>query len=291
MKKQIIDTHVHIWNLQKARYQWLEGDTSILNRTYQLEELLPEMERTPVAAGVLVQAANHIADTDLMLEAARAHDCIAGVVGWLPLADPVQTAQLLETRFLREPYFKGVRHLIHNEADPAWLLQPAVLESLRILALYNIPYDVVGIHDEHLQTAITVAEKIPSLRLVLDHLNQPPIKDRQRFGTWGELMKQAAANGNVYAKISGLGTASGHPEAWAADDILPYVRYALETFGADRCFLGGDWPVSKLAGSYARHWEMYTGIINGLLRGPEAAQVFYGNAARFYNVEVAIVQH
>lgn len=284
VKKNIIDTHIHIWDLENGRYEWLDGDTSILNRTHLLDELLPEMAGTPVASGILVQAANNMADTELMLNAAGNNGQITGVVGWLPLTDPVQTGILLEEKFLKEPYFKGVRHLIHNEADPEWLLQATVMESLGILASYNIPYDVVGIHDGHLKTAIRVSEKIPSLKLVLDHLNQPPIQHQQQFGSWGELMKDISSNRNVHAKISGLGTASGNSSRWQAADILPYINYALETFGADRCLLGGDWPVSKLAGSYAKHWEVYTGIINSLLTGADAENVYWMNASRFYDL-------
>lgn len=284
MKKNIIDTHIHIWNLEKVRYEWLEGDTSGLNRTYLLDELLPEMDATPVASGILVQAANNPEDTELMLEAARNNHEIVGVVGWLPLTDPGKTQRLLEERFLKEPYFKGVRHLIHHEPDPRWLLQENVLDSLEILVSYQIPYDIVGITNDHLGTAIRVSEKIPSLRMVLDHLNQPPIKAGHRFGKWGELLKEMAANGNVYAKISGLGTASGDPVAWTANNISPYMGYALEVFGADRCFLGGDWPVSTLAGSYVMHWERYTGIIDTLLNNEDAEKVYHTNAARFYNL-------
>lgn len=285
MKKNIIDTHIHIWDLENGRYEWLDGDTSILNRTHLLDELLPAMAGTPVASGILVQAANNIGDTELMLTAAGNNESITGVVGWLPLTDPVRTGALLEERFLKEPYFKGVRHLIHNETNPEWLLQATVIESLGILAAYNIPYDIVGIHDGHLKTAIQVAEKVPSLRMILDHLNQPPIQHRQQFGSWGGLMKDISSNSNVYAKISGLGTASGNPAGWQAEDVLPCIAYALETFGADRCLLGGDWPVSKLAGSYGKHWEAYTGIINRLLTGADAENVFWRNASRFYDLQ------
>lgn len=286
MKKNIIDTHIHAWNLERARYAWLDGDASILNRTYYVEELLPEMKNTPVAGGIMVQAANNPEDTDIMLEAARKHTEIIGVVGWLPLTEPEKVEQLLGERFLNEPYFKGVRHLIHNEPDPQWLLQPNVMESLKILAAHNIPYDIVGINDEHLKTAIKVSEKNPSLRLVLDHLNQPPIQSGVRFGTWGQLMKEIAGNNNIYAKISGLGTASGNPAGWTVDEITPYVEYVLETFGTDRCFMGGDWPVSLLAGSYSMHWERYKGIIHKLLNADESEKVFRKNAAYFYKVNI-----
>lgn len=287
MKKNIIDTHIHIWDLQKGRYKWLDGDTSILNRTYKIEELLPEMARTPVAAGVLVQAANTLEDTELMLETARRHEEIIGIVGWLPLQEPKKTEALLQDRVLKEPYFKGVRHLIHNEQYPQWLLQPTVLESLGILAAYNIPFDVVGINEGHLRTAIRVGEKIPALRMVLDHLNQPPVKADEQFDTWGSLMKEISYNGNVYAKISGLGTASGNFRGWTADDITPCISYVLTEFGTSRCFCGGDWPVSTLAGSYSMHWERYIGVINNLLSEEEAEKVFFKNAAAFYNLSLA----
>lgn len=287
MEKHIIDTHIHIWNLERGRYEWLDGDTSILNRTYEIEELLPEMAKTPVASGILVQAANNLEDTDLMLETARQHEEIIGVVGWLPLLDTKRTDALLKERFLKEPYFKGVRHLIHNEQDPQWLLQPDVLESLEILATYNIPFDIVGINDDHLKTAIRVAERIPDLRMVLDHLNQPPVKAGEQFGTWGSLMKDIASNSKVYAKISGLGTASGNFTGWTADDITPCISYVLTKFGTNRCFCGGDWPVSTLAGSYSMHWERYIRIINNLLSEEEAEKVFYKNAGAFYNLGIA----
>lgn len=284
MKKYIMDTHIHIWNLEKVRYEWLDGDTSILNRTYMFEELLPEMDASPVASGILVQAANNLEDTDLMLNTARHHREIAGIVGWLPLKDPDSVQALLKERFLQEPYFKGVRHLIHNESDPKWLLQPEVIQSLSILAFHNIPFDVVGINDDHLRTAILLGEKIPSLRMVLDHLNQPPIPSAQRFGTWGVLMKEIATNANIYAKISGLGTASGNPAGWTAADISPCIAYALDVLGTDRCFCGGDWPVSTLAGSYTKHWEQYTQVIDALLNNEDARKLYYNNASRFYNI-------
>ena len=96
-------------------------------------------------------------DTDLMLETAYKTEWISGVVCWLPLMDTRATQQLLEERYLKEKYFKGVRHQIHDEKDPKWLLQPAVIESLKILAAHDIPYDVVAVLPAHIETAIEVA--------------------------------------------------------------------------------------------------------------------------------------
>ena len=91
MSIPIIDTHVHIWDLIKVHYSWLQGDESILARNYLPDELYPQLSKVNVTSAVLVQAANNLEDTDLMLSAAAQNDWINGVVGWVPLEDPSKT--------------------------------------------------------------------------------------------------------------------------------------------------------------------------------------------------------
>ena len=281
---KIIDTHVHVWDLEKADYPWLTNDDSILNRTWRIEEIENERIEAGITAGVLVQASGNLEDTDLMLDTARRTDWISGVVAWLPLMDPKATQTLLEERFLQEKYFKGVRHQIHDEKDPNWLLQPEVIESLKILSSYQVPYDVVGIRPEHIETVLKVATQVPGLRMVFDHLNWPPIPTKEKFGRWGELMKKAAQHKNLYAKISGLGTSSGNFQNRTADDIKPYVQFVLQHFGTDRCFCGGDWPISMLAGNYVQTWQITKDMLSSLLDDTEKTKVLFINANEFYNL-------
>ena len=281
---RMTDTHVHIWDLDRGEYPWLKGDESILNRSYGLEELEDTRIAAGITEGVLVQAANNTGDTDRMLQAAAAHGWISGVVGWLPLQDPESTARILETGYGRNPYFKGVRHLIHNEADPRWLLQDGVVESLRLLVERDLPYDLVGVAPVHIRTALELADRLPGLRMVFDHLNQPPIAVKEKYGEWGELMKEAAGHRNFYMKISGLGTASQQSRNWKAEDLQPYIWHTLLHFGEDRCFCGGDWPVCLLAGSYGDTWTAYREIIGKLLGKEGNEKLFYRNAERFYSL-------
>lgn len=283
---QIVDTHIHSWNFKKARYSWLEGDTSILNRTYSLNELEEERKKTDVKYGVLVQAANNLEDTNWMLEVAEHTDWIKGVVGWLPLENPEECEKVLTEKYLKNPYFKGVRHLIHDEKDPQWLLQDQVIQSLRILAKNNIPYDVVGVLSAHIKTAIEVAEKVPELKMVFDHLNQPPIQKNLKYGKWGELMQQASEYPNFFVKISGMGTTSGKLHSWGVNDILLYIEFVLKHFGPQRCFCGGDWPVSLLVGSYSYSWKQYKESLKQLLTEKEMEMVMNKNANEFYNLNL-----
>ena len=275
----IIDTHIHVWHFDRARYSWLDNNQTILRKNYTIEEIEADRLASGITGGVLVQAAGNMEDTAWMLETAERTPWLSGVVGWLPLTDPAATGRLLENR---NPLLKGVRHLIHDEADPRWLLQDTVIESLRLLEAAGLTYDIVGVLPTHIETALCVAERVPGLKMVFDHLNQPPIG--AAFGEWGRLMKAASEHPAFYAKVSGLGTAAHLGNAWSAKDILPYVEFVLEHFGEDRCFCGGDWPVCLLAGPYIRTWQIYREVLTLVLGKEGQEKVLNDNARNFYQL-------
>ncbi len=285
MARRIIDTHVHIWDLENIRYPWLDGDQTILNRSYTIQELEPARLEAGITGGVFVQAADSYEDADYMLAMCETTPWMKGAVCWMPLTDPIEMESILMEKYLKNSYFKGVRHLIHFDPDPKWMLQDTVIESLRILAKKNIPYDIVGILPEHIETLLRVAEKVPELPMVFDHLNQPPISTNERFGRWGELMLEAASHHNFWIKISGLGTVTKKTEGqWDASTLRPYVEFCLNHFGEDRAFCGGDWPVSLLAAGYAHTWRTYIALLEELLNPEAQEKVFCENAERFYHL-------
>lgn len=283
MIKEVFDTHVHIWNLQKSPYSWLQDAPLLLQKSYSLEELDVPRLAANVTAGILVQADNTYADTRLMLEASKEYSWIKGVVGWLPLMDPELTETLIEKEWSMERRLVGVRHLIHNESSTKWLLQTPVLESLAILAKHAIPFEAVAVLPEHLETAIEVSGRIPSLKIVLDHLSQPPIRRGEKFGEWGKLMKVASAKNVFHAKLSGLGTTAG-TEMFTEKNIEPYIQFIVEHFGVDRIFCGGDWPVSLLGKDYVTTWNIYKNVLRDFLTDSDCNNVLYKNAVKFYNI-------
>ena len=138
-----IDAHQHFWDLERVEYPWLTPDLAQIHRTFEPAELEPLLDATGIARTVLVQAANSFEDTGYMLEQADRHPWIAGVVGWLPLLEPGVTESALE-RYARQPTLRGVRHLVHNEPYPAWLLRAPVATSLALWAERRTGYDVLA---------------------------------------------------------------------------------------------------------------------------------------------------
>lgn len=275
-----IDAHQHFWNMSKTDYPWLVPAYGPIYAGFYPRDLEPQLRAAGIDKTVLVQSMDSFEDTVAMLTQAEDFDWIGAVVGWVPLLDHAAERRALE-RYSRNPKFKGIRHLIHEEKDPDWVVQPAVIEGLKILADYGMSFDVVAVFPNHLKHVPTLAEQIPNLTLIIDHLAKPPIKDKQ-MGAWAEQITAAAQYPNVYAKVSGLNTAADWA-SWSAADLKPYIDFAIEKFGAERLLFGSDWPVAILAGDYAKVWAETNAALAGRAQA-EIDAILGGAAAKAYRL-------
>jgi L-fuconolactonase len=281
-----IDAHQHLWTVEEGDlgdYQWLDSEAvAPIRRTFVEADLEPQLLAAGVDRTVMVQSANSAADTAAMVAVADRWDRVAGIVGWAPLLDPQAVASTVEA-WTDEPRIVGVRHLINDEPDPDWIMQPSVLESLALLSDARLTYDVIGVVPRHLEHAATIAARLPDLNIVLDHLGSPPIRS-EGWEPWATLMARAAEHPRVFVKVSGLGTCADWAD-WQPADLQRYVDWAVECFGTERLLFGGDWPVSTLAGGYARMWEGTQVLLAGLTEA-ERARVLGGTAIEVYRLAV-----
>ncbi|GAC1509393.1 MAG: amidohydrolase family protein [Chloroflexota bacterium] len=277
-----VDAHQHFWNLGLVEYPWLTSEYPALLRTFEPLDLEPSLRSAGIDYTVLVQAANSSADTDYMLQQADMHSWIGAVVGWVPLLEPREADRALD-RLLQRSAFRGVRHLIHEEPDPNWIVQVRAIEGLRVLAEHAVPFDFVAVFPHHLEHIPALVERIPGLTIIIDHLAKPPIKTGE-IEAWAGQLATVAQYPNVYAKISGLNTAA-RPGDWTAGDIKPYVEVAIDCFGVDRLMYGSDWPYATLHGDdYPRVWTATNEVLEGH-SSEEIDALLGGTASRVYNIE------
>jgi L-fuconolactonase len=282
-----IDAHQHFWDTSRVPLPWLPPDTPIAG-PYAPEDLEPLLEAAGVERTILVQSACSDADTNVMLEHAARHDWIAGVVAWLPLGSPAQTAVRL-AELEGERKLRGVRHLIHDEPDAHWIMQADVLESLELLVAHELVLELPAVYPRHLGDVPALAQALPELTIVIDHLGKPPSR-AAGFDDWTRLLKQTAAYPNVAAKISGLNTALTRRD-WSAADFAPAVRVAVDAFGPERLMCGSDWPVALLNGDYERVWRETRRALDAIAP-TDQAQMLTGTACRLYRLaEVPVGAH
>ncbi|HEY8719057.1 amidohydrolase family protein [Pengzhenrongella sp.] len=282
---RLVDAHLHVWNPATASYPWLTPDLTVLDRAFAMADAEPDLSELGAQAVVLVQAADNLADTANLFAQAARDPRVAGVVAWVPLDRPDEAARLLDDWRDSPAPVVGVRHLIHREPDPDWLIGPAVADGLELLAARGLSFDVCAENPALLAHVPVLAARHPGLRLVVDHLAKPPLAAlrsgrRTAWREWCALITDAAAAPGVVAKISGLNTAAG--PGWEVGDLRPAVEHALEVFGPDRLMVGSDWPFALLEATSYRHAFAAVLAIAGELEPGARDAVLAGTAERTY---------
>ncbi|MGW7413599.1 amidohydrolase family protein [Streptomyces sp. NPDC054863] len=282
VESRVVDAHHHVWDLSVRDQDWITGpELAPIRRDFLVPDLAVEAAAAGVSATVLVQTVTVAAETPEFLALAEAHELIAGVVGWTDLTAPDVTDRLAGLRSLPGGEFLvGIRHQVQAEPDPDWLLRPDVRRGLAAVADAGLAHDLV-ITPGQLPTATKAARALPGLSFVLDHLGKPPVA-LGALEPWASAVRELAALPNVTCKLSGLVTEANW-QHWTVSDLRPYAEVVLEAFGPSRVMYGSDWPVCRLASSYAQVLDVARELTLGLSPA-ERAEVFAGTAERVYGL-------
>ena len=278
----LIDAHFHVWQIARGDYGWLDAGAnpalSPICRDVAISDWQAQAATFDITGGVLVQAAPTEAETQFLLEQAALNPGVRGVVGWVDwlAADVAERIEVLA----RQPKLKGLRPMLQDIADPAWVLQRALEPALRAMVACDLVFDSL-VQPRHLPHLATLAARHPDLRIVIDHGGKPEIASAQ-WQPWAGDMERLATTTGVLCKLSGLLTEAGPNQATHA--VRRYGHHLLACFGAPRLLWGSDWPVLELAASYGDWWTETANLLSGCSAGERAA-VLGGNAARLYRLK------
>ena len=275
-----IDAHQHFWRPSRGDYGWLTPQAHpAICRKFLPADLEPLLLDAGIERTVLVQAAATVAETEYLLALAAETPFVAGVVGWADLEARNAAQQI--AALAQQSKLVGLRPMLQDLDDDAWISRPAVETSLDAVEAEGLRFDalVTPRHVPHLARCLSAR---PGLRAVIDHAAKPDIAGRALDG-WATQMRAIAADTGAYCKLSGLVTETGGK--WTEEDLKPYVDVLLEAFGPARLMWGSDWPVVNEAGGYAAWHSAAWALAEGCSRDERdlifggAAQAFYGLAA------------
>lgn len=270
-----IDAHQHFWRIARGDYGWLTPALGPIHRDFAPADLAPLLKAARIDRTILVQAAPTIAETEYMLALAARAPFVAGVVGWVDFEAPDAPVEI--ARLAADPLLVGLRPMIHDIPDPAWILRPSLRPALEAMLAHCLTFDAL-VRPPHLANLLAFAKAHPELPIVVDHGAKPEIA-RGVLDPWRDDMAALAMLPNVSCKLSGLVTEAGTD--WNMARLRPCVAHLLACFGADRLIFGSDWPVALLASDYAR-WVETAETLTAHLDTDDRAAIFGGNAARVY---------
>lgn len=273
-----IDAHQHFWKYSPSEYPWIQPEWSI-RRDFLPVDLARELEALPIDGCIAVQARQSLEESRWLLSLAEQSTLIRGVVGWVDLRSDDVVHQLEE--FADHPKFVGVRHVVQDEPDDAFLLREDFQRGLSKLVEFGLTYDIL-IYPRQLPSAIRLVESFPHQPFVLDHIAKPPIKD-QVLEPWARLIRELASFPNVSCKLSGMITEADW-SGWRTEHFRSYCEVVIDCFGSDRLMFGSDWPVLLLAGRYDQVHALASEAVSSW--SAEAREKFFlHNAVRFYGLE------
>jgi L-fuconolactonase len=270
-----IDAHHHLWSLARGDYGWLTPDLAPIYRDFAMPDLAPHLAAAGIGGTILVQAAPTEAETRFLLDIAEAAHEVRGVVGWsdFDAADGAARIDALAARKL----LVGLRPMVQDLDDDAWLLRPALAPLLAAMAKAGLVFDAL-VKPRHLPRLTQIVDRHPDLSFVLDHCGKPDIAAGD-IATWQRDIAVLAERPNIVCKLSGLVT-EARPD-WQIADLRPVVDHVCACFSPRRMLWGSDWPVLNLAADYAR-WLAAAETLLKDLSADEKAAVFGGTAARVY---------
>jgi L-fuconolactonase len=273
-----IDAHVHFWKYDKKRDAWITDEMKVLQKHYLPEQLSLTLKRNGVTGVVAVQADQSEGETAFLVELAKTHDIIKGVVGWVDLK-----SEQLENRleyFAQYPIIKGWRHIVQSEPDD-FLLQEDFQRGIRALLSHHFTYDILIYHYQ-LPAVLEFVSKFPEQQLVLDHCGKPGIREGE-IAKWKKNIQELAKSPNVYCKLSGLFTEANW-SSWNPGDFYPYLDTVFEYFGVERLLFGSDWPVILLSGMYVQ-WKSLLEKYMEKYAPKDKDKVFGLNTVNFYGLD------
>ena len=269
----IIDTHIHLFDISRPQgVPWPPKNSPIYKSS------LPDGYRKltapfGVTGAIAVECSPWPADNEWVLNIARDTPIIVGTIGNLEPATPDFGKQL--ERLHKNPLFRGIRYgnLWGRDLGSA-ISKPEFVAGLKLLADADLTLDTANPNPALMRSAMHVTDRVPNLRIVLDHLPQLKISEDAD-------LRSLAARPNVFAKISGI--------VRRVDGRVPldvsFYRDRLDriwnVFGPDRLLFGSDWPNSAQWATYPQVFQ----LAHDFLASKDAAsaeKIYWKNSVQAY---------
>lgn len=295
---QVVDPHIHLWDLKGHRYPWLEepgtsfvGDAQDLKHDYLIGDLLGEASPIEILKLVHVDAnhdpADPVEETRWLQSVAdnEGHGKPNAIVAGADLsAENVQEVLEGHAAFANT---RGIRQILNVHHEPLYdyvgrhyMREPQWRKNFGLLKTHSMSFDL-QLYPSQMNEAVELAREHHDTQFIVNHAGM--FVDRRSvagYRQWRDGMRALAQCPNVAVKISGLAM---FDHQWSVESFRPYVLETIDTFGTDRAMFASNFPVDRLFATYAGLWNAYAAIVSDASASQKDA-LFKGNAERIYRI-------
>ena len=295
-KRQIIDAHHHLWDLDACHYPWLMargvrrffGDPTPIQKNYLVADLLEDASDYELQGSVHIQVG--VAEGDELRETAWLQETgdNLGLPSVIVAYCALEKANAIEQVEKQKQYsrLRGLRQIVGRSSEEdastgsaALLADQRWQENLAAIGELELSFDLQLIPQQVPRVAEVIAAT-PGTRFAICHCGSPWDQSEKGLAAWRDGMRLLASLPNTVCKISGLGM---FDHDWSTTSIRPIVESCIELFGPQRSMFGSNFPVDKLHAGYLRVWQTFEEISAGL-DSASKQNLFVETARKFYRM-------
>ena len=240
----IIDTHIHLFDTSRpGGVPWPSANNPAHKVMYMPS--LPSRYRKVVdglgiVGAIEIECSPLLEDNQWVLDVAKADDIMVGTIGHLTPGTPEFRPNL--ERFHKNPLFRGIRYGLGGRAGQE-VDKPEFIADLKALADADLVMDTANPSVSLLEGVVRVSDRVPNLRLVIDHLPQMlrPTESAAQ-ASYDASMKAIRGRPQIYVKVSEVLRRVDDKIPTDLAFYRPRIDEVLDVFGIDRVLYGSDWP-------------------------------------------------
>lgn len=269
----IIDTHIHLFDPRRPQgIPWPPKD-AVMYRPALPAGYRALTKAHGIVGAIEVECSPWLEDNQWVLDVAAKDTIVVGMIGNLEPGTPGYGKQL--ERFAKNPLFRGIRYgNLWGRNIRVELKKPAFIDGLKLLANGGYTLDSANPTVELLEDLIHVGDKVPNLKIVVDHLPKIAIPaEAKGRAAYDAAIRTLAARPNVYVKVSAVLSKIGGRVPY---ELAPYkskIDALYNAFGPDRLLYGSDWPNSDTLGNYAQVLQVMREYFEA--KGSAAAEKYF----------------
>jgi L-fuconolactonase len=246
----VIDTHIHLFDPGRpGGVPWPKKTDTALYKAALPDRYARLARPLGVVGAIVIEASPLATDNDWVLNQAANHPIIVGMVGDLIPGTPTYQSEL--ERLHANPLFLGIRYGNLWDRDLAIDAQkPEFLPGLKMLAERGLVLDSANPDPSLIRAIAGVADHLPELRIVIDHLPTAriPAESAARDEYWS-LLRHLAQNKNIFVKLSET-IAARIEETGGSNFSKDRLDALWDIFGEDHVLYASDWPNSDHHATY-----------------------------------------
>ena len=265
----IIDTHIHLFDpTRPGGVLWPPKTNKVLYQPALPARLRQVIGGHHVVGAIEVEASPLFSDNQWVLDLAAKDTILVGTIGNLEPGKAEFAGQLETLR--RNPLFRGIRYAYLWDRDlRAEMAKPGFMTDLGRLSQAGLVLDTANQSIRLLEDTLRIADRHPTLRIVVDHLANIQLKSGEK-PAYEKLLREFGPRKQIAVKLSEVLHRQKLPDKPSTASLLDPL-YA--TFGEDRVLYGSDWPNSDTAGTYTQGLLAVQGYFAG--KGRAAQEKFF----------------